>query len=258
MIKVTHRVAIYLRVSTLDQTTANQERELREVASLRPFQGRRKVYIIAGAEALTAQAADALLKTLEEPQPQLTLVLTAAEEEALPATVVSRCRTISLQPVDTQTIVQLLIEHGQNEAMAAKLARLSRGSAGWALRAAGQPKIAAQQEETLARLSEVLDLDLDARLRLVETITGDKKDRTAVRRSVELLTLLARDILLLSQDLTPRLASGKELDVLSRQATRVTLDQIHAYLRGLKTAMERIDQNVDPRLALEALMVSLP
>src|SRR6266487_606693 len=59
-----------------DSIAIGQVRELRQEATLRPFQGRRKVYVIAGAEALTAQAADALLKTLEEPPPELVLVLT--------------------------------------------------------------------------------------------------------------------------------------------------------------------------------------
>jgi DNA polymerase-3 subunit delta' len=235
-----------------------QIRDLREAASLRPFQGRTKVYIVAGAEALTLNAADALLKTLEEPQPQVKLVLTAMDAEALPTTVVSRCRHLALQSVEASCIAAALLERGQEQAPVERLARLAQGNVGWALQAARQPKLAAQQEETVARLSEVLDLSLDARLRLAEQLASDRKDRSAIRRHLELLLLLARDLLLMSQGLPPQLASGQQQEALARQARRFSLAQIHAYIRSLRVAMERIDQNVDPRLTLEALLVNLP
>jgi DNA polymerase-3 subunit delta' len=251
-------VSVIERPEGKDSIAIQQVRALRDEASLRPFQGQRKVYIITETETLTAQAADALLKTLEEPQPQLTLILTAAEDDAVPATILSRCRVIPLHPVDTESIVARLLADGQDRAGAARLARLARGSMGWALTAARSPKPAAQQEEMIRRLSGLLDFDLEARLQLVESITGDKKDRGAVRRAMELLTLLARDLLLLSQGLPPRLVSGGERSTLERQAARLRLDQVHDYLQALRRAMDRIDRNVDPRLTLEALVVAAP
>jgi DNA polymerase-3 subunit delta' len=251
-------VTVVEREEGKDSIVIGQVRELRDSAALRPFQGRRKVYIISAAETLTAQAADALLKTLEEPQPDLTLVLTASEEDALPATVVSRCRTIALGPVDAPQIAALLEERGTERGAAERLARLARGSVGWALQAARQPKLAAQQEEMQQRLSHVLDLNLDERLKLAETLTADRKERGAVRRLLELQILLARDLLLLAQGLPARVAVGEERDALARQSGRLRLDQIHAYIEALQRATERIDQNVDPRLTLEALLVTAP
>ena len=235
-----------------------QIRELRETAFIRPFQGRRKVYIIAGAEALTPQAADALLKTLEEPQPQVVLVLTAPDAEALPPTVVSRCRLVSLQSVPAMRLVQALQERGLESGEAERLARLAQGNIGWALRAAKQPKLVTQQEEMIARLSEMLEMDLEARLQLAELIAGDRKERPALRRNLELLLLLGRDLLLVSQGCPPQLATPAQTEALARQAQRLGLAHIHAYLQRLRLTLERIDQNVDPRLALEALMVRLP
>lgn len=241
-----------------DSIAIQQVRELRDAASLRPFQGRRKVYVIADAEELTLQAADALLKTLEEPHPQVTIVLTAAEVDGLPGTIVSRCRVIPLRAVEAATIARALIGRGLDEAEAERVARLARGSAGWALRAAAQPKLVAQREELIGRLSTLLDLNVEGRLQLAESLTTDRKDRSAVRRHLELLTLLAGDLLLLFHDLPPRLVSGADSERLRVQATRLGLEGIMAYLGRLRRAMERIDQNVDPRLALEAAIVSLP
>jgi DNA polymerase-3 subunit delta' len=251
-------ISIVERVEGKDSIAISQVRALREATSLRPFQGRKKVYIIAGAETLTAQAADALLKTLEEPQPQVVILLTATEAGALPATVVSRCRVTPLRAVAERDIVEALLHMGKERTDAERLARLAQGSVGWALRAAREPKLAAQQEEMVERLAQVLELDLAARLDLAESLTAGKKDRSSVRCALELLVLLARDLLLLSQGLPPQLVSGELSELIARQARRHELRQIHRYLRDLRLAMERIDANVDPRLTLEALFVALP
>jgi DNA polymerase-3 subunit delta' len=216
------------------------------------------VYIIVGAETLTAQAADALLKTLEEPQRQVVIVLTAVDAAALPATVVSRCRVMPLRAVAQQEIAAALLASGKERVEAERLARLAQGSVGWALRAAREPKLVTQQAEMVERLARVLDLDLVARLDLAESLTAGKKDRSSVRRAIELLVLLARDLLFLAQELPPQLVAGEQRELIARQARRYDLRQIHAYLGSLRLAMERIDSNVDPRLTLEALLVALP
>ncbi len=248
-------VSVVERADGKDSIVIGQVRELRDAASLRPFQGRRKVYIIAGAEGLTDQAADALLKTLEEPQPQLTMILTASEAEGLPATVVSRCRVIPLQQVETEVIAAALRAAGQDEASSARLARLSRGRVGWALRAARQPKLATQQQELAVRLADLWSLDVDGRLLLIESLT-DKKDRAAVRRSLELMMILTRDLLFITQGLPPWFMGTDEADLLRSRGAGLSLREIHGRMAALKAAMERIDQNVDPRLSLEAALIS--
>ena len=241
-----------------DAIRIEQVRELRDSASMRPFQGRTRVYILSGAEALTLQAADALLKTLEEPQPQVALILTATDAGALPATVVSRCRVLPLQPPGRDSVVRALVEAGREREAAERVARLAQGNVGWALRAIADPKLVAQQEEMIGRLAQVFDLGLDARLTLAESLTAGKRDRSAVRRVMEILALLGRDLLFLAQGLPAQLVGGEQGEMLERQARRLSVSQIHAYLQGLRLAMERIDSNVDPRLTLEALLVDVP
>jgi DNA polymerase-3 subunit delta' len=245
------------RADTRDSILIQQVRELRTSASLRAFQGKRKVYIISGAEALSAPAADALLKTLEEPQSQVTIVLTASDLDALPPTVLSRCRSLILQSVDPRLIEQTLIERGQLPETAHRLARLAHGSVGWALRASADPELVSRYEDLIASLSSLLDLDLGARLELVETLTA-KKDRWQARRVLELLVLLARDLIYLHEGMATDLTTDEAQRTLARQADRFGLGQLHAYMRCLRTAMERVEQNVDPRLALEAIVVNLP
>jgi DNA polymerase-3 subunit delta' len=235
-----------------------QVRDLREGAALRPFQARFKVVIVTAAELLTPQAADALLKTLEEPQPNVRIVLTATETDGLPSTVISRCHVMPLLPVDANTIQDALVARGTDQERAGTIARLSRGSVGWALNAAAQPKLLTQREEMLARMSGVFVMDLTARLNLAESLATDRKDRGAVRRNLELLLLLTRDLLLLASGLQPALASGESLERLQEAVARYSLPDVERSLQALRRVMDRVESNVDPRLALEAMLLSLP
>ena len=124
------------------------------------------------------------------------------------------------------------------------------------MQAGKQPKIAAQRREMLERLGAVPDMDLDARLQLVESLTSDRKDRSSVRRQVELLLLLARDLLLVKGGLPPRTALDEQQEVLRRQAERLSISELSSYVQAIRRAMIRIDANVDPRLALEAALVA--
>lgn len=251
-------VTIVERAEGKDSISIQQVRSLREGASVRPFQARFKVFVVTGAEGLTGGAADALLKTLEEPNPAVRLVLTALDADALPATVVSRCRVLALRPPTSDTLAAALIERGTEPEQARHVARIARGNVGWALRAAKQPKLLQAPEAMLDRLSRVLDMNLADRLKLAEDLAGDRKDRAAIRRHLEMLLLLGRDLLLIGQGLPAQTATHDQEERLRRQAQERGPDGVVDYLARVRVAMDRIDQNVDPRLTMEALFVSEP
>jgi DNA polymerase-3 subunit delta' len=92
-----------------------------------PFEGRRKVFVIEEAERMNPEAQNALLKTLEEPQPDTVFILISDRPEELLDTVRSRCRTIHLEPVPETRIVELLTAEGASPAEALLAARLSDG-----------------------------------------------------------------------------------------------------------------------------------
>lgn len=250
-------VELIERADGKESIVIQQVRALRDSASLRPFQARYKVFILAGAESLTDQAADALLKTLEEPNPAVRLILTALDEEALPSTVVSRCRVVPLRPPSRASLGAALEERGVDSDAAERIARLARSNVGWALRAAKQPKLLDEPEALVDRLSGVLDMSVADRLKLAEDLAAGRKDRSAARRNLEALVLLARDLLLVSQGLPAETAMPTQAERLRRQAQDRGVEGITAYLSRLGTAMDRIDANVDPRLTFEALLLGL-
>jgi DNA polymerase-3 subunit delta' len=112
---------------------------IRRIAIARPAMGSRKVFIIGDAEALVPQeasqeAANALLKLLEEPPSDTTMIVTAADIETLLPTIRSRLLPVRMQPVSQEEVVDFLQEvRGAQPEQARMAARLSDGSIGRAL-----------------------------------------------------------------------------------------------------------------------------
>jgi len=109
-------------------------RELQRSLSYRPFEGRKRVCILDGADQMKAEGANALLKTLEEPPPSTLLLLLASERERLLPTIVSRCQqlTFTRLPMD-QMVGELTTRHAIGETEARTVAALAQGSLGSAL-----------------------------------------------------------------------------------------------------------------------------
>lgn len=111
----------------------DQMRWLQQEAALRPYAGRYRVFILEGAEALTDQAANSLLKLLEEPPPSAVLILLAVAPERLLPTVLSRCLTVYFYPWPKESLISELERQGVPGDEAAALAEIAGGSPGQAL-----------------------------------------------------------------------------------------------------------------------------
>ncbi len=135
------------------QINIAEVRELRRVMSFRPFEGRVKVFILREADRLGREAAEALLKTLEEPPPDSALFLTSAAEGQVLSTIRSRCLTVRLGPLPLETVLRALAEErGLAGPEARLLAALSGGALGPAL--AGDPEAVWARWQALNRILE--------------------------------------------------------------------------------------------------------
>ena len=120
-------------------TTIGQVREVVRLAASRPFEGARRVFILR-ADTLNVQAANALLKTLEEPEGEAVFVLLAASREGVLPTILSRAQAVRFDPVPVAEVAGFLAAHGAEEPELA--AALGRGSVGLSLRYAEEPELA--------------------------------------------------------------------------------------------------------------------
>ena len=126
-------------------TTIKQIREVVRLAASRPFEGARRCFILF-ADTFNSQAANALLKTLEEPEGESVFLLLASSREGVLPTVVSRAQAIRFDPVPVPEVARFLEGHGVEEAEL--VAALGRGSVGLSLRYA--------REEEMRELRDVV------------------------------------------------------------------------------------------------------
>src|SRR4051794_16909873 len=119
--------------------------------ALRPKSGARRLFLFPNAELLHEDAANALLKTLEEPSRFATLILCAPNPDLLLPTIRSRCQPVRFDPVPPgELAAALTAQHDVPEAEAARLARAAGGLPGAALSALGDPEFPARREQLVA------------------------------------------------------------------------------------------------------------
>ena len=235
-------------------------REVQHLASLKPYQGACRVFIFDGAEHMSEEAANALLKTLEEPPPQVMIILVTALEEALLPTIRSRCRRLELNPLPLSEVAKELVSaHGIGEAEAQTLARLSMGCLGWALSAISDPTLMENRKECLERIVQISVASLEERFDYASALASIFfRNRESARETLHLWLRWWRDLLLVKQGAEEFVYNIDWADTLRLRADRYTTLQVVAFIRATLSTIEAIDHNANARLALEVLMLNLP
>lgn len=232
-----------------------QIRALQREAVLAPYEGRYRVYVLRRIDWASMEAANSLLKMLEEPPAQVVLALTAVQTQALPSTIVSRCQRLDLRPASYQVVEAALHARGLPQPQAQLLARLSGGRVGWALRATEEDAMLKQRLQELDQLVALLSMDRVGRLEYVSK-AGYRAE--ALRPQVGYWISWWRDLLLLCSQSKSPVANVDRLEELRSVAAQVTLQQALEGLKALQATVEQLEANVNPRLALEGLLLKFP
>ncbi len=242
------------------EISIHQIRELQHSASLPPFEGRFKVFIIDGAEFMSHEAANCLLKTLEEPVGKVVFILLTTSDRLLPATIVSRCQRLELTPLATAEVETVLNKRGDIEVPQAKLlARLCRGCLGWALSAASDDTLLQQRSERVERIIKVTSGDGEERFNYALQLSAQfSQNRELVGEILDLWLSWWRDLLLVKAD-CPSFISNTDLEaMLISHAKAYSLRQIRDFISSIQAAQEQLKQNANPQLVLEVLTLSIP
>jgi DNA polymerase III subunit delta' len=238
----------------------DQVRALQREAILLPYEGRYRVFILRLMDQATMEAANSLLKTLEEPPAHVVLALTAVQAEALPPTVVSRCQRLDLRPVSLHQVESALKDRGLADEQARLLARLSGGRIGWALEAARGEGTLPRRQQGLEQLIQLLSATRVERFDFASKVS---RDVDSCRDLIELWASWWRDLLLLTAPAQAAPAEGHIVNLdrageLEQVANHTDLSQAWAVLAALESTVARLDANVNVRLALEGLLLKLP
>ncbi len=242
------------------EISIDQIRQMQHSASLPPFEGRCKVFIIDGAELLSNEAANCLLKTLEEPVGRVIFILLTTDEKLLPATVISRCQRLELPPLAAAEVEATLNSRWGIEPQKAKLlARLSRGCLGWALSAAFDDGLLQQRAEQMDRLLGIIDADYEERFAYAfQLVAQFSQSRGTVQERLGLWLDWWRDLMLVKIGCGDTVTNIDRLATLTEMAKGYSLAQIKAFIDSIQASREQLRQNANPQLVLEVLMLDIP
>ena len=245
---------------TRAEISIDQIRQMQHSASLPPFEGRHKVFIIDGAEQLSIEAANCLLKTLEEPVGKVIFILLTTNDKLLPATVISRCQRLELSPPAITEVEAALNSHWGIEPQRAKLlARLSHSCLGWALSATLDDSLLQQRAERMQRLLDITNADYEERFTYAAEMAAQfSRRREPVQEVLALWLEWWRDLLLVKVGCNEATTNINLEATLVDLAKSYNLAQIKAFINSIQAAREQLRQNANPRLVLEVLMLSLP
>ncbi len=234
-----------------------QVRELLRVVPFPPIEARQRVVIIDPADAMGPEAANALLKTLEEPSSHTRFILLSSRPDALLTTIRSRCQRVTVGRLDEAVVERALVDRFEVPAdEAAAAAALSDGSLGDALQLLDDPLLR-QRDALVRRLLDIAPGDVGSAFALAADLADAKDSRQTV---FDMLTRLYRDLLLLRlgvseslglahPNLAPLLRAAAER--YGPQALLARLELIEDTRRGVLAV------NLNPRLAFERLLVAL-
>ncbi|CAA9426413.1 DNA polymerase III delta prime subunit [uncultured Rubrobacteraceae bacterium] len=263
-------------------TTIGQVREILRLAASRPFEGARRVFVLQ-ADTLNVQAANALLKTLEEPEGETVFVLLATSREGVLPTILSRAQAVRFSPVPADEVARFLGQRGAERPDLA--AALGRGSVGLSLRYAEDPGFG-ELREAVFRAGFAFSEDFEGRHEAVGEIVGraealgagrereaiarfEEPDRRAkegakragraardgaLRESLELLALLYRDAAVIEAGAEELVANTDRVAEIRGYLDRYGGGDWAGAARSLGEARAALAYNVSPEATLEVTL----
>ncbi len=230
-------------------------RELEREANFRPFEGKARFFIVDDAEKMNDSAANALLKTLEEPSATTYIFLITSRPMSLLQTIRSRCQTIRFAPIEAKKIEQFLVSKSGFSAIDAQLlARLSAGSIGRAL-SLDLVNFRTQRGRMISVLEGILNRKLSIVLQVSEQL-GDAKLKDEYEIHLEILQTLIHDLWtiqiggknILNVDLTTKFES---------LANIIQPNRLGIWLSEIETVRENLAINLNKKIATDALFVKM-
>jgi DNA polymerase-3 subunit delta' len=234
----------------------DQIRDLQRTLSLAPYETKFKIALLLRFEEANLNAANALLKILEEPPPHVILLLTASDPEALLPTIISRCELIKLRPLSIHQVregLQTRWELSKDQALL--LAHLSGGRPGYALYLNQNPEILDQRQNQLDDLQSLLTLTRTKRFSFAEELA---KDKATLQSTLQTWLTFWRDILLEGTGSTVPLTNidrKAEIIALSEKLDFHTTKEI---IHKLEYSIFQIEKFMNARLVTEVFMMDLP
>jgi DNA polymerase-3 subunit delta' len=236
--------------------TIDKIRSVERFLSLTPVESEYKVALISTFEQATPGAANALLKTLEEPPAYGRLILLASDSDLLLPTIVSRSQQINLRPVAPQKIAAVLVEQwGLDPQNAAQLARIAGGRVGWAIRAATDLQVREGLDLALNLLFDVMQQDLVSRFETANTLAQQSGNLPEI---LEIWLTCWRDVLLFHTGNESSMTYKEQQAAISQIAMASDLHHTTRIIKFLEEALASLQKNANTLLLVENVVLAFP
>lgn len=221
---------------------------------IKPYDGGYKIYIIDEAQLMTPAAQNAILKTIEEPPAYAVIMLLTTNEEAFLPTILSRCITLKLKPLDDKLVKKyLMINHGISEYDADICASFARGCIGRALELADSEDFMEMRKKVLHVLKYINDMDITE---LLSFITELKDLGTDVLTALEFMEIWYRDVLLFKATKDTSMFIFKdEYNYITDAANKSSFMGLQNIIDAIEKARTRLNANVNLELAMELMFL---
>lgn len=247
---------IIARATDRQFITIEQIRALQNDAARKTLEGRRNIFIIEGAHQMNLQAANCFLKTLEEPEPDVVLLLTAPDAGLLLPTILSRIQQVSLHLMTSGQIRRALEQQWEVDSdEAALIAVLAAGRMGWAAQAAENDDLLSERKAQLETLIKLPSASTQQKFEIAQQFSGDGDKARAM---LDLWLLWWRDIVLAANGSLDLTVNIDMRDMIKRHAAKFGPAEATRMVRAILATLESLDQNVNARTALEVLMLDIP
>lgn len=212
-----------------------------------------KIALINHAEKMTEEAANSILKFLEEPKGKTIIILITEAEGILLPTIISRCQIVKFQPVPIEVIKKELYNLGISKQKAEKLAIFSTGKPGLTLAFIKSPELIQNRLLVVNQLENLIQSRLHERINFVSKIG---KDRSFILELLDIWLSYFRDLILAMLDSKNQINYNFLGDKLTKQTTRYKKNELLEFIKNIYKTKILISKNINPKLALENLVIN--
>jgi len=233
----------------------DQIREARRTLTLKPYQAKYRFALFLRFQEANDNAANALLKTLEEAPSYAVLILTADNPEQLLPTIVSRCEVLRLRPLKVEELMKELESRGIESGRAKLIAHISGGRFGYAQRLLEDDALLEWREERLNDLQTLISASRVEKFAYADKLARDKE---TMRQAVLVWLSYWRDVMLRTAHASTPLVNVDRNVEIEDLAQRLDLPIARQVVSGLEDVLEKMERNVNSRLLAEVLLLDLP
>ncbi len=239
--------------------SVEQVREVCERMGMSSMNGGWKVVFIREANTLSNGAANAFLKTLEEPKGKTLFILRAPSLESVPATIASRCQILRFHAVPRLMLTEALVKKGYTRPDAISAAAFSLGRPGRALRYLTKSEERSQSDIGITQALDLFSASLPKQIRIAAELLPkeDVNKRLVAEQTILNWQGVLRDVLLESIGCTELMTHTEHVSKIHTMGERLKLERIIALLHRLKDSRAALHHNTNPLLTLEHILFTV-